>query len=403
MRTDVDKLMAERGIDWLYIGGGNGDNPAMHYFLGDAQIGHCSLWKPQGGTATLLTGPFERDEAAKLPFNSLVTSELNLHELREIADPLERGVEMMRRVIDRLGVSGRLALYGRGGVGPSYKLWRAVDEALEGVDIEPEYANDLIVIARETKEPDEIKELKKAAVGACKTFSAIRQLLATAEVRQGKLYHDDAPLTVGLVKRRIALELFSNGLFEAVGSIFAPGRDGGFPHSTGADDHHLAVGEPIVYDMFPQQLGHGYFHDMTRTWCVGEPHQAAARDYELIKEVQQQVFDWIEVGKSCYGAHKLCAELLAAAGHPDIVSDPTTQTGFCHGLGHGVGLQVHESPRLGGTERNKDTFKPGSVFTLEPGVYYPDKGYGVRYEDTCYLDDDGVLHRLTDEPAAMLI
>lgn len=403
MRADVDKLMEERGIDWLYIGGGNGDNPAMHYFLGDAQIGHCSLWKPRGRRATLLTGPFERDEAAKLPFDTLVTSELKLHELMTISDPLERSVAMARRIVERLNVTGRLALYGRGNTGSDYAYWRAVDREIDGLSVEPEFGVNLIVQARETKEPDEIEELKKAAVGSCRTFAAIRALLAAAEVRDGRLHHDDAPLTVGRVKHQIALELFKNGLFEAVGSIFAPGREGGFPHSTGSNDHHLAVGEPIVYDMFPQQLGHGYFHDMTRTWCVGEAHPAAAKDYELVKEVQREIYDWIEVGKSCYEAHKLCAELISKAGHPDIVSQPGIQTGFCHGLGHGVGLEVHESPRLGGTERNKDVFKPGCVFTLEPGVYYPDEGYGVRYEDTCYIDSEGALHRLTDEPGDLVI
>jgi Xaa-Pro aminopeptidase len=404
VRSDLDRLMEERGIDWLFIEGGNGDNPAMHYLLGGAPIGYCSLWKPHGGRAYLFTGPFEREEAKKLPFNAVDTTKYNYHELLEKEpDHLKRAVEFIRRMMADVGVQGRVSLYGRGGLGANYLLYRALDEAVPGVRIEPEFENDVIITARETKDADEIAHIRSVGKKSCEVFDEVRALLASAEERGGKLYASDEPLTVGRVKRFITLELFRRGLMEDVGTIFAPGDEGGYPHSHGTDSRQLAVGEPIVYDMFPRELGHGYYFDMTRTWCVGEVHPEAERDYELVKEAQADVEGSIEVGERAWTYHKRAADIIAGAGHPTIISDPASQVGFCHGLGHGVGLDVHEKPRLGGTEKNPDLIQSGSVFTNEPGVYYPEKGYGVRVEDTLCVTPEGRVENLTQEPKELLI
>ncbi|HDR06558.1 MAG TPA: aminopeptidase P family protein, partial [Candidatus Coatesbacteria bacterium] len=372
MREELDRLMEERGIDWLFIVGGNGDNPAMHYFIGDAPIGECSVWKPKGGKAYLFTGPFEREEAKKLPFIAVDTSKYNYHELVEKEpDPLKRSVEFFRRMMTDVGVQGRVSLCGKGNLGAGYAFYQALDGAVPGVRIEPEFDNDVIITARETKDAEEIARIRRVGEKSCQVFAQVRKLLGSAEERGGELYISDEPLTVGRVKRFITLELFKRGLMEDVGTIFAPGDEGGYPHSHGTDSRRLRVGEPVVFDMFPRELGHGYYFDMTRTWCVGELHPEAQRDYELVKEVQAEVERSIEVGGRAYSCHKHAAELIARAGHPTIISDPETNTGFCHGLGHGVGLDIHEKPRLGGTEKNPDLLLPGSVFTNEPGVYYP--------------------------------
>jgi Xaa-Pro aminopeptidase len=404
VRSDLDRLMEERGIDWLFIEGGNGDNPAMHYLLGNAPIGYCSLWKPRGGRAYLFTGPFEREEAKKLPFTAVDTTKYNYYELLEKEpDPLKRAVEFIRRMMADVGVKGRVSLYGRGGLGANYLLYRALDAAVPEAHFEPEFENDVLLTARETKDAEEIDHIRQVGKKSCEVFSEVRKLLGSSEVRGGKLHHAGEPLTVGVVKRFITLELFKRGLMEDVGTIFAPGDEGGYPHSHGTDSRQLAVGEPIVYDMFPRELGHGYYFDMTRTWCVGALHPEAERDYELVKRVQADVERSIKVGERAYIYHKRAADLIAEAGHPTIISDPATQTGYCHSLGHGVGLDVHERPRLGGTEKNPDLIQPGSVFTNEPGVYYPEKGYGVRVEDTLCVTPEGKVENLTAEPKALLI
>ena len=82
----------------------------------------------------------------------------------------------------------------------------------------------------------------------------------------------------------------------------------------------------------------------------------------------------------------LACQLLEARGHPTIGSNPTTTSGYVHSLAHGVGLHIHEAPSFSDTPGNETRLEPGMVITVEPGVYYPDKGYGVRIEDCVWLN-----------------
>jgi Xaa-Pro aminopeptidase len=88
-------------------------------------------------------------------------------------------------------------------------------------------------------------------------------------------------------------------------------------------------------------------------------------------------------------------------GHPTIRSNPSTVEGYVHSLGHGLGLQIHSSPRF--RSYLDDTIERGQVFTVEPGLYYPDRGFGIRIEDTIYVDDNGEFHSLTPFPKDLVI
>jgi Xaa-Pro aminopeptidase len=86
-----------------------------------------------------------------------------------------------------------------------------------------------------------------------------------------------------------------------------------------------------------------------------------------------------------------------------LLEDTTTQIGYCHSLGHGLGLNVHETPFLSQLDSNNDMIEPGSVFTIEPGLYYPDRGMGVRLEDTYWMRPDGELERLSNFPTDLVL
>jgi Xaa-Pro aminopeptidase len=88
--------------------------------------------------------------------------------------------------------------------------------------------------------------------------------------------------------------------------------------------------------------------------------------------------------------------MFESQGHNTHRVDRSTHSGYVHSLGHGTGLKIHGRPRFGLRDSNQDTLQPGAVFTIEPGLYYPEKGFGVRLEDTFYLDEDGQFHSLTD-------
>jgi Xaa-Pro aminopeptidase len=95
--------------------------------------------------------------------------------------------------------------------------------------------------------------------------------------------------------------------------------------------------------------------------------------------------------------------MFSSHGHPTIKEDPKTQQGYVHSLGHGIGLNVHERPWSGVTSDDKDYLLPGTVFTIEPGLYYPDKGMGVRIEDSFWTRPDGKIELLADYPRDLIL
>jgi Xaa-Pro aminopeptidase len=101
------------------------------------------------------------------------------------------------------------------------------------------------------------------------------------------------------------------------------------------------------------------------------------------------------LGKPAHLVQEAVLDYFEGEGHATSRSQPDTTSGYVHGLGHGIGLNIHENPRMSHLSK-EDVFQVGNVITIEPGIYYPDKGYGVRIEDACYVAEDGSLVTLTD-------
>jgi Xaa-Pro aminopeptidase len=207
---------------------------------------------------------------------------------------------------------------------------------------------------------------------------------------------DGLPLTIGEVKDKINLWLAERGAENPEGTIFALGHDAGVPHSTGDRDEALRLGETIIFDIFPCEAGGGYFYDFTRTWCLGYAPDEVAAVHQDVSDVYQQVMAELELGSQFKRYQKLTCDLFESRGHPTILKTPGTQEGYVHGLGHGVGLQVHERPfsRVTGDDGNR--LDADTVFTIEPGLYYPERGMGVRLEDTVWMRPDGVAEVLSE-------
>ena len=155
-------------------------------------------------------------------------------------------------------------------------------------------------------------------------------------------------------------------------TIAAAGPAGAMPHAQ-PGLARLGEGRPIVVDMGVR--AGGYCSDLTRTFVIGTPDARFRELYDIVFEAQGNAIAKVEPGMSGKDAHELAAAVIEKAGYGDQ---------FGHGLGHGVGLQVHERPYLGRT--SEDTLGEGMVFTVEPGIYLPGWG-GIRIEDVVVLEN----------------
>lgn len=158
-------------------------------------------------------------------------------------------------------------------------------------------------------------------------------------------------------------------------SIVAGGGHGALPHAT-PRDVKLEPGQLVVIDWGAKLAG--YCSDCTRTVAIGEPGPEAREAYELVLGAQQVGLEEVRAGGSGREIDRIVRDIIYGAGH---------EGHYGHGLGHGVGLDIHEAPNL--SLRSEDTLVPGNVVTVEPGVYLPGR-FGIRIEDLVVVTQDGI-------------
>jgi Xaa-Pro aminopeptidase len=157
-------------------------------------------------------------------------------------------------------------------------------------------------------------------------------------------------------------------------AIVAAGPGGALPHAE-PGERQIRRGELVVFDMGAKL--DGYCSDGTRTFAAGEPGEGAREVYETVRAAQAAALEAVRAGIGGEELDGVAREAIVAAGHGER---------FGHGLGHGVGMEVHEAPRL--SPRSEDTLAAGEVVTIEPGVYLPGE-LGVRIEDLVVVEQDG--------------
>jgi Xaa-Pro aminopeptidase len=252
----------------------------------------------------------------------------------------------------------------------------------------------LLDAANLTKDPDELEKMRDIGLRTGEVLQATWDFIASHKADGDRVVNGDGEaLTIGAVKGFVRRALLDRGL-EDTGMIFAQGRDGGFPHSRGDAETPLQVGQPIVFDLFPREVGGGYFHDVTRTWCIDTAPDEVREVYNTVMESFDIAVESFSVGKPTHLMQEAVLDYFERKGHPTQRSAPSTSVGYVHSLGHGVGLEIHERPSLSHILK-EDVFQAGNIFTIEPGLYYPEKGYGVRVEDTFAVTPDGQLVSLT--------
>ncbi len=405
MRKDLDELMRKNGIDAILITGPAQHNPAMYYLTGGGHITQADLIKKAGLPALLFHGMMERDEAAKTGLKTRSYNEYPMGALLKEAggDAFIAGVLRYQRMFQDAGVTrGRVALFGQTELGKGYSTIHALQQLLPELTFDGHLQEDVLLAAMATKDRPELDRIRHMGKVTTEVVGRTAEFLSHSPVHGKKLStREGDPLTIGKVKGLINLWLAELGAENPEGTIFALGRDAGVPHSTGTDGDVLTLGQTIVFDIFPCEAGGGYYYDFTRTWCLGHAPDAALKLYEEVLAVYHDVVSHLYKNMPFSEAQRYTCELFELLGHPTVLSTPATESGYIHSVGHGLGLHVHERPFSGST--SKDFLTPGSVFTIEPGLYYPERGMGVRLEDTYYVSPDDVMVKLAEYPMDLVI
>ena len=217
-------------------------------------------------------------------------------------------------------------------------------------------------ICRRVKDEKELSFIEEACNISCKAFEKVL----------GKIQPGMTEKQIQILLDFTMLEMGADGL--AFDSIVASGENGSLPHAI-PGQRQIQVGDMITFDFGAKK--HGYCADMTRTIAIGNPKPEMRRIFDTVLLAQEECEKALAPGKICKDIDSIARKIIDDAGY---------QGRFGHGLGHGVGIDIHENPRL--SQACADPLEIGHVVTVEPGVYIPGLG-GVRIENTCAITENG--------------
>ena len=384
-------LLAEEKAEALVVLAGSSRDPDLAPFVGGARLGDACVVAHGGGACLAYFTSMEREEAARAEAEGV-----------ELVHPADFDMESLRKegkgrdeilaaavnaAFERVGIgAGKVVLAGRPPAGAALALARTLEEGGR----QPVSGQSLMLALRRRKTQREIEGIAATARATVAAFRSVAESLAPSSVREGgELWSEEERLTVARVKAGAAAVFAGYGLEQPESSIVAPAEEGATGHSTGTPERVLRAGESVVVDLFPRGP---LFADCTRTFCVGEPPEALARAHGLVLEALETSLEAVRPGVRGWTLHERVCRLFEKEGFDVPDKNPGSQTGYFHLLGHGVGYELHELPSFRKTGPGTEELRAGDVVTIEPGLYDPEAGWGVRLEDLIVVTEDGMTN-----------
>lgn len=400
MKSDLDRLMACRGLGAVVVIGGTEHNPVMYYVTGGANISNGIYIHRKGKTPHLVHSPIERDNAAATGHELSSYADHGLAGfLERESDEASARASFYNSLLRKMGVEGKVSFYGRQELSQTMPILTLLKDIADGYEIVYDTGRTVFDDARCTKSPEEIQRIRDAGVRCQEAIGKVVDFLRKCKAEGGAVLDPAGErMTIGKLKSVLKDELLSRNLLEAKGSIVAMGAEAGVPHNHGTDSHELKVESPIIMDVFPVEFGGGYNFDITRTFCLGQATPEVRKLYQDVLDVQMDCISALKIGERGWSYQSMACDIFEKKGYATIRQDETLTEGYVHNLGHGIGLEVHEHPRLAGPPTNTDIIVEGAVFTVEPGLYFPSRSVAVRLEDIVYAREDGGFENLTTFP-----
>jgi Xaa-Pro aminopeptidase len=243
--------------------------------------------------------------------------------------------------------------------------------------------------SRAIKTVEEVHYVEAAQRATERAVAAAHAALRQAEIRNGFIWLNGEVVTSEWIKKLINVQLMESECV-AQHTIVAGGDQACDPHNEGSGP--LPANRSIIFDVFPRSAQTRYFADMSRTVVKGRPSAELKQLYQIVKDAQEEAMTKIHDGADGAKIHQGICDRFEAAGYQTGVVNGRMQ-GYFHGTGHGVGLDIHEAPRI---SRTGSILQEGHIVTVEPGLYYPGLG-AIRIEDMVLVTKDG-CRNLTNFP-----
>lgn len=251
---------------------------------------------------------------------------------------------------------------------------------LTQVGLKIEVADGAIFPQREIKTDQEARAIQMGNRASAAGIAAAEGVLRASRIKGRTLIYQGKPLTSERLKVAIETACLEAGAV-SLDTIAAGGDQACDPHHRGSGP--LRPNELIIVDVFPRVTTSGYYGDMTRTFLKGRASNAQHELVAAVRDAQSAALKVIKAGVAGKFVHQQVLDVFSERGY-ETRDTPAGAIGFFHGTGHGVGLAIHEAPRVNGTADNR--LRRGTVVTVEPGLYYPGLG-GCRIEDVVQVTE----------------
>ena len=387
MREDVDRILAEKGLGGMLLYSDSSKNANMYYMTGFLAPDPFIFLKKTDEDPILVVSQLELARAKNESRVKDVRSYFDydfVKIVRSAPDVKMRMLKFLATVTKKeFGIDVPIC------VSPNFSIMVADCLRNEGLNIKPTF--DVIEKARETKEQNEIEAIKSVQEAVEEATKKVIEFVSKAEAGSDRnlYYCEDGKkrkLMVGKLRRIFDHSFVDRGCVAEDETLIACGRHASMGHYAGEPGDIIRANEPVVLDVFPKSVKKRYVSDMTRTVVKGRASKEIKKMFEMVLQVRNTVIDAIRSGISGKEMQLLTYAMFEKAGYQTMRGGKQITRGYNHGLGHGVGLEVHEGPGMG--ELSNSLLENHNVITVEPGLYDPEIG-GVRIEDVVEVTKKG--------------